>query len=323
MKKRILLIATDSFGYADFITKELVSQGWEVTFLNDRPTNGTLMKILIRKFKFLISYYLDKFYLNTIKNLGTFDQVLIIKGEAISSKVISAIRSKHLNGKIVLYYWDSISNFIGGLDKARSVDMTYSFDPDDCRKYGFKLLPLFYIKHKNQNKTNKTNPIWDLSFIGTAHTDRMDVISCIRRQLEGSMYVFIFFQSRLIYFYYKITRSSFKLFKNDELSLIPLDKKKTLEVFLNSKAILDIEHSKQSGLTIRTLEALSLGKKLITTNSTIKDYPFYDPNMIQIIDRKNPAIDRSFLHGEDSPNFSERMVEYEIANWVRTLTKVT
>ena len=40
-------------------------------------------------------------------------------------------------------------------------------------------------------------------------------------------------------------------------------------------SVLDINHLDQSGLTIRTFEALGAGKKIITTNSEIKKYPFY------------------------------------------------
>ncbi len=48
-------------------------------------------------------------------------------------------------------------------------------------------------------------------------------------------------------------------------------------------------------MTIRTIEALACGNKIITTNETIKEYDFYNPNNIWIIDRKSPYIDPEFI----------------------------
>ena len=42
-------------------------------------------------------------------------------------------------------------------------------------------------------------------------------------------------------------------------------------------AVLDIEHPKQVGLTMRTFEVLASGRKLITTNRSIINHEFYDP----------------------------------------------
>lgn len=320
MKKKILFISTDSFNYSTYITRELQNQGWEVTFLNDRPSNSTIMKILIRKFKFFISGYLDYYYLNHIKDFGVFDHVLIVKGEAVSNKVIDQIRKNHLNGKIVLYYWDSICNFIGGVEKAKSADLVYSFDPKDCKLYGFTHLPLFYIKTNLRGNDSKSNNQWDISFIGTAHTDRLKVITKVRNQLVGPMYIFIYFQSKLIYFFYKITNPYFKFFAKEELSLKAIEKNFTTNIYMRSKAILDIEHINQTGLTMRTLEVLSLGKKLITTNQSIKNYPFFDESIIYILDRHKPVIDLNFLESKVVTNIESKIKRYEISNWIKQLT---
>lgn len=51
---------------------------------------------------------------------------------------------------------------------------------------------------------------------------------------------------------------------------------------INSRAVLDICHSSQSGLTMRTIESIGLDKKLITNNSLVKEEPFYTPDMITV-----------------------------------------
>ncbi|MGE4514729.1 MAG: hypothetical protein AB7E26_13095, partial [Chryseobacterium sp.] len=51
----------------------------------------------------------------------------------------------------------------------------------------------------------------------------------------------------------------------------------------------------QNGLTIRTFEVLASGKKLITTNSDITNYPFYSPENILVIDRENIQMNPEFF----------------------------
>jgi hypothetical protein len=63
----------------------------------------------------------------------------------------------------------------------------------------------------------------------------------------------------------------------------------------NSNVILDIHHRNQSGLTIRTIEAIGLEKKIVTTNREIANYDFDDERNIFILDRKNFEIPASFF----------------------------
>lgn len=56
-----------------------------------------------------------------------------------------------------------------------------------------------------------------------------------------------------------------------------------LKLLKNSKAVLDIPRDGQIGLTTIVIQALGTGTKIITTDEHIKDYPFYDPDMIQVV----------------------------------------
>jgi galactitol-specific phosphotransferase system IIB component len=72
---------------------------------------------------------------------------------------------------------------------------------------------------------------------------------------------------------------------------------------INSKiesclAVLDIQHPKQTGLTMRTFEVLASGKKLITTNKSIQNEIFFDPSIIQVIDREKPELDLNFFNND-------------------------
>ena len=62
-----------------------------------------------------------------------------------------------------------------------------------------------------------------------------------------------------------------------------------------SKTVVDIQHPKQSGLTMRTIEMLGANKKMITTNADIQNYDFYHPNNICIVDRNNVVVPPEFI----------------------------
>jgi len=81
--------------------------------------------------------------------------------------------------------------------------------------------------------------------------------------------------------------------------------------------VLDVQKKGQSGLTFRPFEALGLNKKLITTNPNIKEYDFYNPSNISIIDISQPILDTSiFSHRYQSVPEDIRS-KYHLRNWTK------
>ena len=322
MEKRLLLISSDFFAYYRHIQREMEKQGWKVDYISDRPSSSPFIKIAIRKFRFLIEPYLTYFYLKKLKTRngnGRYDAVVVIKGEGITARVLTEIKKRYCSGRMILYFWDGIANIPGAKANSKVVDKVFTFDSKDADDFGFTLLPLFFVKRAVESAS--TRPIWDLSFVGSIHGDRMKVISQVRKAVASwaKVYVFIYFGSSLLFFFRKFFDRSFGDFAASELSQVPMSKVDAENIFLQSIAVLDINHKSQTGLTMRTMEALSLGKKLITTNSYIRKYPFYDESQVMVIDRKNPTINRIFFDAPISSDFAEKLAPYEISQWVRRL----
>ncbi len=315
MKRRLLLIAPEFFDYYKRISQTLEDEGWEVVFLCDRPPVNSLFKIGIRKFRFLLEGYLNSYYRKKLKKLGPFDQVLIIRGESITPDSFALLRA--YNCPIHLYFWDSVKNVPGALKLSQLCDKVFSFDSVDAKKYSFELLPLFYTASPCEASSIE----YDWSFVGSDHSDRMRIIQKIRNQHPQRNFVFVYFPSSLIYIYRFFFERSFFSFKKNELGFKPFQKPLTQRIFNSSVAILDIQHPQNSGLTIRTMEVLSLGKKLITTNAAIKEYPFYNEKNICIIDRKIPRIPDEFFKTPSDPAVLNIMKDYEIKNWVRQVLR--
>ena len=89
----------------------------------------------------------------------------------------------------------------------------------------------------------------------------------------------------------------------------------------NAQVLLDINRKGQKGLTFRVFESLGLEKKLITTNSDIINYDFYNPNNILIIDEKNPNIPIDFFNNDYQKIPEAILKKYTIEGWINQVLK--
>ena len=90
-------------------------------------------------------------------------------------------------------------------------------------------------------------------------------------------------------------------------------------VFSASLSILDIEHPNQVGLTMRTFETLGASKKLVTTNAGVRDYDFFSPSNVYVIDRVNPRVPKDFLDSPYVPLPDSVRARYSIAGWLNEI----
>lgn len=60
-------------------------------------------------------------------------------------------------------------------------------------------------------------------------------------------------------------------------------------------------------------------KKLITTNPHVKEYDFYQPENILIVDRYNPVITKEFLNVPWKDISEEIYKKYSISSWFNTI----
>jgi len=296
--KRILLICPTNNGYPYIIKSVLEDRGATVHLYDERGNPNNLEKLLYRKAPGLASGKIEKYYTDIIQNESTFDPdaLLLICPEAINSSIISKMKKVFFNTIFIVYLWDSIENKAINID-FRKFDVCFSFDRIDCKKYGLKFRPLFFAREYYKSKIKMTNEFkYDIGFIGTLHSDRPEVINGTRKYSEdnGLKYYFYFcVQSKLILLYWLIkSRHVRELFRLNMIHLktLPLiQAKKEME---HTRCVVDINHPKQSGLTMRTIEMVGLQRKLITTNNDIQNYEFYNPVNQMIIDKSGNNINK-------------------------------
>lgn len=321
--KKVLFIAPKFFGYENEIKKKIEDLGAKVDYYDERIKNSLIDIALIRFYKGLISKRIDKYYTNIIEKKEKYDYVFFIIPETITPELFDKLRQNQPNAEFILYMWDSFKNRKNATVLKDKFDTLYSFDSTDCsfdEKIKFK--PLFYIdKFKI---TTESFIKRDLYFFGTGHSDRYEFIKKIEDLLIKGKYNFhyyLYLRSRVFFWIKKLFDKSFKRARISEFNFIPLSFDQIVEQLKESRIIIDLNHPNQKGLTMRTIECLGAKKKLITTNSEVIDYDFYNENNIFVVDRNNPIISEEFLESpymELEKNIYEK---YSLENWLMDIFK--
>ena len=301
-------------------------QGYKVFFVPDRPSKRAIVKILVRKARWVLGTYLWRHYTKVLANVPSdIDEVFIIKGESFSPSLVRWMRQRFSRARFQLYLWDSLKNSSAALSWMNQMDRVWTFDYEDSKQNpSLKFIPNFCVKVASEEERNawSTAPIkWNLSFFGTVHTDRLRILNLISNDLPKgvSFYRFLFFQSPVLFYFRKFFDPFFKTFKSEEMSYRAKVGDDWAEIARSTVAILDIHHPGQTGLTHRTLECLGRGMKLVTTNESIKNYPFYDERLIHVIDRQKPEIDTEFLKNRSQIAAPEAIKDLELKQWVRRM----
>lgn len=296
--KKILFLSPAFFNYEKVIQDKLESMGAEVTYYDERAVKSAFDRALLKVFPSLFIGKAQKYYDSILQanRSQSFDYILIIKCDMVSEKTLCAIKRNFPTAKLCLYLWDSIKNSPGIKKKLHYFDYTTSFDRADCnslRELQFR--PLFYSDSFNHVQNAENNDYkYDVAFCGTIHSDRYEVLKKIESQCEKNKlkyYSFYYLQSKFIYYFYRCIKPEFKGVGRNNFSFLKKTHGEIAEIERSSKVIVDIQHPAQSGLTMRTIEMLGIHKKIITTNTEIINYDFYDPRNICVIDRQNPIVD--------------------------------
>lgn len=321
--KRVLFISPNFFSYSEIIKKKLIEKGYEVDWFDDRPSTNIIDKCILRVNRNLLKSKIKRYFYNNIyKSMEEkkYDIVFVILGQSFNQEMFNDLRKINPNARYVLYLWDSVKNFPHILDLSKAFDETYSFDNLDCEKYNFKFLPLFY----NEEKKDNSNIKYDVTFIGTIKKGKLSQFKKIEKELNNQYsnnYFYLYLQSKLVYLYNKILNKEFKHSNIKDFKYKKISYDENNRLILNSKIILDIPMANQNGLSMRTFECLGYHKKLITTNSNVKNYDFYKEENIYYFDGNEIDFNNIFFNSEYQELDEEILNKYSLDRFIKELVK--
>lgn len=328
-KRRILFIAPSFFDYYKEIIKELENLGYEVDYFCDAPSNTNFSKALSRLNKKIIKFSTNKYFYKQIVPKITakkYDYVFFIVGMTFSffPEMIEKIKLLNKDAKYILYQWDGEENISFVKQIHSYFDKIYTFDRNDFqknKKYNF--LPLFYIQgYEDVGKKKNVDYIYDVSYIGTAHPQKLLMINEMAKKVEKffpKQYIYHYMPSKFKFIYHKLTSKEYKNIRLKDLNLEKVRKEKMMYVFEKSKCILDAPQKGQTGLTIRTIECLGAKRKLITTNVDIKNYDFYNENNILVYDGEDIDKYRNFFEEDYEELPLDIYEKYSLRNWLKMI----
>lgn len=325
--EKMILIAPTVFGFYRHIAEAAKKMQYELVFLDEHVSffGGVLNRILFKMpTSFLIFIHGIRLYLflSLLDDRKSINKLLLIRGEFYSSFFLKAIRRKLPNAKLYMYQWDFKRNLPLLHEQIDHFDVVYTFDIEDAKDLGLKHKPLFFNDFHRERASSLTKEKYLISFVGTHHSDRYRFVKLflkVNPHLVDSVFVHLY-RSKSSFHYNRI----FNHKALDGLSYCDLNYKvmsevDTLNILSASRCVLDIHQPGQNGLTIRTFEAVGMRKKLITTNPNIKNYDFYNPSNILIIDREDPFVPRSFLDKPFEPLAEEIYEKYSVHSWLKEI----
>jgi hypothetical protein len=316
--KTILMQVVPYFGYDQVLARALRARGAIVDVLADRPFDSALLHGIAKMARPAVLDYATAIYRRQLETFARsdYDHVLVINGQTMSNEFLRQLRYSYPKARFTFYIWDSFANKPYAVAALPQYDATFSFDRSAAARYGLGFRPLFFSPEFDL-EANAAADI-DLSFIGTAHSDRPSIIYQIDQALPTnvSRYWFLYLKAPWVLHYQRQVNRHFRGIPASMFSYAPMPRDAVGSVFRRSRAFLDIEHHLQTGLTIRTFEALGARKKLITTNADIRNYDFYDPMNVEVLDRANPVVDPHFFSAPAREVTPALRYRYSVDGWI-------
>ena len=241
---------------------------------------------------------LNKLNLNNLmfsswkKKVKEYD--LFILGENYYSfKISKYIKRKNKNAKIIMYYLNILNPTYEKVLSDKNIDEFWTFDRNDAKKYNMKYNPQFYSNEIVLKKDQIKN---DILYLGRDKGRKEELINLKSKFEENGLLV----DYHIIEF---------------EKDFISYDQ--YLNLISKTKCILDYNQSQQVGLSLRPLESLFFEKKIITNNTDIVNYDFYDSNNVFILGKDNINDIKKFI---DKPykKIDKKIVDYyDYKTWLK------
>jgi len=297
-------LTLDMLKEIDYKEKVIGINGREISFISriirkktdnlSRLTKGYWFNYCLKKNNVIVE--------NKAKN------TIILYDTPLNFNNVEYIRKKYNKCKIIFWYWNIVRD-PEILEKVRkNVDYIFTFDKEESLKYDLKFSPQFYWRRSEIPVINGENT--EVYFIGK-DKGRFKKLSILEKE----------FQKLRVSYNIKVMRDKNIKYPNNTNLLITknITYQEVLSDIKKSNVLLELNQSLQSGLTIRALEALFLGKKLITDNKKILEYDFYNKNNIYVLD-ENLKIDEEFFKTKLEKINTKIIKKYSAETWLDNLT---
>lgn len=276
MKKKLLFIGV-GFGAYDHQIIDSLSQWYDVFYFDSTEFDKKITKWIFLFQKLHIDFIREWFNARCIsKRISklsgiSFSKIFLLKGEHLTHKHMQMIKKLFPEAELSYYTWDCWHNIFNQDVITAHFPVIHSFDSEDCKKYGFKLRPLFYTDSQKADKKTL-----DVSFVGRGQRTpvRFLWLKEMKKlcQTHGLKYFFSLQCGKGDYYRWKHKDGILQPEDEDLIANGSIPYSEFKRLLKESRCIVDFPFPKQSGLTIRSIEALAVGTKIVTSNVHIAEY---------------------------------------------------
>ncbi len=335
MGKRILLLAPDDYQLFVLVERNLLHLGYEVVTIINKPVGfqyksffqriySRWRKIVDRDNSYkrsLIDIYNLEHNLTVINQEKAFDYGLVFRADFFSQEVLKLAKVK--SDHFVSYHYDGIERNPEVKALIPYFDRFFVFDKVDLvsnDRFKTHLAYNFFFDYDLELKDWMEEPIYDMFFLGYYNEGR-----------EGALLSFYKFVKEIlakIHFEIAFTPLN-KHFQPNyrEIGIHCRDGSIPFEEYLGyikkSKIIVDFLIGEHNGLSFRIFEGLKYGKKVITTNSNVRNYDFYHPDNFFILKEGDydkieimDFIERPYYKIDENIR-----MKYSFTNWLNYILK--
>lgn len=317
---RICLISFDFWHYDEHIVYKLKEKGIDAFHINigafthknfgEKIANAFSKIFLGRNLK---HEKRQRFVEESLGKFGHQDQILVLNPDIFDAETLQFIKQK--TDRLITYLYDNLERF-PVQDKLHFFDKIFSFDDKDVEEFGFEKLTNYNYLEPPTNEKQK--PKLDLFYITSFDKTRNKIIAPLAKKLDELSVRFEIFvvgkkswKPILKYFFMPHLKNVSVKFRRKIIPTAIIN-----DYYKNSKVILDLMREGQFGLSFRVFEAMALEKKIITNNQTIKDYDFYNPNNILILDNNFNNLNKDFFEKPYQKLPEEIYDFYTLDKWV-------
>lgn len=320
MSQKIAVISFDHWNYDAHVVAALQQKGIEsfhIKIGNFKYKNSweriknSLSKIFLGKNPKLKKR--QDYILEVLKEKGLQDQILVINPELIDLNYHLEIKKQ--TKKYIAYLYDSVSrcnveHLLNGV-----FDEIYSFDASDVAKYGFsEITNYIYFDIPIEKHTIQQNYI----YIGSID-NRLKYLNDFAEILKLKKQSFVFYAIGKKAFVNKLKQFFLGNNKNIIFKKNRFNQQETLQLYKESKVIVDLVRDNQSGLSFRIFEAIGLQKNVITNNKAIVNYDVFKSGKIFYL---NDLLEFNEVAFSTTKYSTELLEKYHINKWVNTVFKV-
>ncbi|MBS1549579.1 MAG: hypothetical protein JSS94_06925 [Bacteroidetes bacterium] len=255
----------------------------------------------------------QQYVIDSLKKIGHQDQILVLNPDVFTHETLAIVRK--YTHRLITFLYDNLKRYPVE-DKLHFFDKVFSFDDQDVKKFHFEKLCNY--NYMGLPECNKHNTDLDLFYVTSYDRNRNSIIYPLAEKLNEMKKKF-----QIVVVGKRTWKPQLKYFLTPHNKFVSvLFRRKAIEsgiihgYYRRTKTILDLMRKGQTGLSFRIFEAMALEKKIVTNNPTIKEYDFYNPQNILVINDDFSNLTSDFFNSPYVKIPDEIYEKYTLESWV-------